>query len=187
MRKPILFVFCGQPGSGKTTQAVLLAKTHHIPYYDYDTLVQPFLQAIEKEYGVGSGRLSFYAKWRDPSYGTFWAPVLENLGLGLDAVVTAPLTREIRNGSFFADLKRDRGLDFDVVSIYLAPSYSLHLKMLKARGSYRDEEILADYESYKRSHEVREPDWDADWNLMLEFDDFKSLETGLLNLVSPFF
>ena len=184
MNRPILFLFCGQPGSGKTTQAVSLAKTKAIPYYDYDTLVQPFLQAIEREYGVGDGRLAFYAKWRAPSYGTFWAPVLENLKLGISAVVTAPLTRETRDPGFFSALKAQLGADFKVVSIYLAPSYKLHLQMLTKRGSYRDEEILADYDAYKRTHVVDKPCWDADVNEMLSFDDYEELSRSLERLLS---
>lgn len=172
MRYPILIIFSGQPGSGKTTQAKKQAYKRHIAYFDYDTIVQPFLLSIEKEYGIGGSRLSFYSKWRDASYRTLWAPVLENLYMGRDVVLSAPLSLETRDILFFKKMREANGFSCTAVSFYLAPSSGLHYRMLAERASYRDEEIVADYGSYMQSHLPSKPEWDAEYNFFIEFNSY---------------
>lgn len=175
MEGPIvnLVVFAGLPGTGKTTVARQVALACHWPYFDYDTLIQPFLQSIEAEFGLGGSRLGFYRHWRAASYETLWAPVLENLRLGNDVVLSAPLSAEVRDATFFSRLKEGLGRPVTVTCFYMAPRDGLHLDMLKRRGSIRDEEVLSDWASYQDSHDDSPPCWDADHCAYLEFNDSK--------------
>ncbi len=185
-RRPRLYIFSGQPGSGKTSRARNLSRRLHITYIDYDTVVQPFLKAIEQKMGVGDGRLDFYRRWRSESYSTLWAPAIENLELGNDVVISAPLTSEVRNPEFFKSFKAEHGLDIETFSFYLAPSPELHLAMLRERGSYRDDEVVSDFEKYRRTHDASSPCWDADHSFYLTITDLDRVDDMVEELLRPF-
>lgn len=185
-RRTRLYIFSGQPGSGKTCRARSLSRRLHITYIDYDTVVQPLLRGIESRMGVGESRLEFYSSWRDESYATLWAPVIENLELGNDVILSAPLTREVRNPGFFEAFRKQHQLDIEVFAIYLAPSPALHLSMLRRRGSYRDEEVVSDYEKYRKSHDATRPCWDADHSFYVTFDSLERSEELVEELLRPF-
>ena len=186
MRIPRLYIFSGQPGSGKTSRARNLSRRLHITYIDYDTVVQPLLRGIERKMGVGKSRLDFYRKWRGESYSTLWSPAIENLELGNDVVISAPLTSEVRNPEFFKSFKAEHALDIEVFAFYLAPSPELHFKMLTERGSYRDDEVVANYENYKKTHDATRPCWDADHAFYVTFDSLDSADERIEELLRPF-
>ena len=184
MRQPcILFVFSGKPGTGKTTVARKLAASTGIAYLDYDTLVQPFLQGIEKRAGIGESRLGFYRAWRKESYGTLVSAMRENMELGCSLIVSAPFTSEMRDPVFFSSLRSGISSDCRAVSFHMVPDATLHLKMLQQRSSYRDQEILEDWEGYLSSHSTERPLWDADMEYEIAFSDTDQAYLDVLSAI----
>lgn len=178
----ILIVFSGQPGTGKTTVARKLAMDTGIAYLDYDTLVQPFLRGIEKEYGLGESRLEFYRKWRQQSYGTLVAAMRENISLNCPLIVSAPFSAEMMDPSFFSSL-REEDLGTRVISFHMVPDDAVHLEMLQRRSSYRDEEILENWEGYLASHRNEKPLWNADAEYEIVFSDTEEAYKAVLSAI----
>lgn len=186
MKSPLFIVFSGQAGSGKTTAASYVSKALSLPYFDYDTLVQPFLQGIERRYGTGDSRLSFYKEWREESYATLLSVAKENIKNGRSVVVSAPFSSEIKDKEFFSKIKKE-GLDFTSISFYLSPSSSLHQSALVLRGSKRDEEVIKDYEKYEREHKKMAPLWDSDYSFYIEFSSYNGVLDSILEKIQETF
>ena len=176
----------GGPGSGKTTIAKRLASDFCISYLDYDTLVQPFLIGIENEFGLGKSRLDFYKKWRQESYGTLIAVIKENIILGCPLIVSAPFTSEMRDPYFFSSLRSAGTPKCTVISFHMAPDDETHLQMLMKRASYRDQEILADWQKYLTEHEPAEPIWDADMKYEIVFSNEEQAYASVLSAVTEY-
>lgn len=181
----ILIVFSGKPGTGKTTVARKLARDTGIAYLDYDTLVQPFLCGIEKEYGLGESRLDFYRKWRQQSYGTLIAAMRENISLNCPLIVSAPFSAEMMDPSFFSSL-REEDLGTRVISFHMVPDDAVHLEMLQRRSSYRDEEILENWEGYLASHRNEKPLWNADAEYEIVFSDTEEAYKAVLSAIDEY-
>jgi len=172
MNIPRLIVIAGKAGTGKTTLALAIAQQLHIPYFDYDTLVQPFLEAIETKYGRGgNGKYAFYHEWRNASYGTLWGVVKENLRLGNDVILSAPLTKEMQNPQFPEVIKGIMQVPFSLLVCYMAPPLALHHAMLTERGSKRDEEVLSDEQKFSEVLSPEKPRFDGTWLLYLDSGD----------------
>ncbi|SMP56463.1 AAA domain-containing protein [Sphaerochaeta associata] len=168
--KPCLIVIAGLPGTGKSTISKKLAMELHWPYFDYDTLNASHLKRIEAEYGISDSKLAFYRKWRDTSYETLWAPVIENLNLGIDCILSAPLTREVRDARFFSVLQKDfLERQIYTIGIYLVPDSELHFEMIRSRNSDRDGEIIENWYSYYSNQDTSSPSWDANMKLVLTY------------------
>lgn len=171
--KPLLILFSGKAGTGKTTLARWLSKETHTAYFDYDTLNQPFLESIEKIYGLGDGdRYAFYRFWRKTTYDTLWAPVWENLALGNDVVLSAPLSKEIRDPEFPRKLQAHGPVPFAMLLCHMAPPQELHYKMVEARGSRRDEDFIGNRKSFDLVYGNEVPLWDASSVIILDSGDF---------------
>ncbi len=170
-QKSLFLVFCGLPGSGKTTVARRLASSLGIAYIDYDTIVQPFLIGIEKAYGLGESRLAFYRKWRRESYGALIAVMKENIRLGLSLIVSAPFSSEMQDEKFFSRLRKDACSESLIFSFHMVPEVSTHLDMLKRRSSYRDDEILSSWDEYVEKTHGLKPRWDADESFEIVFSN----------------
>ena len=180
MSEPYLIVFSGPAGSGKTTQAKALSAASSIPYCDYDTLVQLFLLGIERRYGLEEGsRSAFYKEWRSESYATLLEVTKENLKSGISLVISAPFTREMEEKDFFSRLKEESGASFRSTAFSLFPSSALRLKMLRQRGSYRDEEIINGALKYA-GYSVKKAIWDADFVYNIYFEDYKELPDRIM-------
>ena len=183
MSEPYLIVFSGPAGSGKTTQAKALSAALSLPYFDYDTLVQPFLLGIEHRYGLIEGsRSAFYKEWRSESYSTLLEVTKENLKSGISLVLSAPFTREMEEKDFFSRLKAESGASFRSIAFSLFPSSALRLKMLRQRGSYRDEEIINGDLEYA-GYSVKKAIWDADFVYNIYFEDYKDLPDRIMEKV----
>ena len=167
-----LIVVAGKAGSGKTTLAKKLAALLGLPYFDYDTLVQPFLEAIEQKYGIGEdGRNRFYRSWRSASYRTLWDVVLENIRLGRSAVMSAPLSEELRDADWPEKLFAKSGTRFPILLCYMAPPPDMHYTMLARRASKRDSEVLGDRKKFDAEYAVQKPAWDKNCVLLLDSGD----------------
>ena len=183
MSEPYLIVFSGPAGSGKTTQAKALSSALSLPYFDYDTLVQPFLLGIEHRYGLIEGsRSAFYKEWRSESYSTLLEVTKENLKSGISLVLSAPFTREMEEKDFFSRLKEESGASFRSIAFSFFPSSALRLKMLRQRGSYRDEEIINGALEYAE-YSVKKAIWDADFVYNIYFEDYTDLPDRIMEKV----
>ena len=183
MSEPYLIVFSGPAGSGKTTQAKALSSALSLPYFDYDTIVQPFLLGIERRYGLIEGsRSAFYKEWRSESYATLLEVTKENLKSGISLVISAPFTREMEEKDFFSSLREESGASFRSIAFSLFPSSALRLKMLRQRGSYRDEEIINGDLEYAE-YSVKKAIWDADFVYNIYFEDYTDLPDRIMEKV----
>lgn len=170
--KACLIVFAGKAGTGKTTLAREVAKRLGIAYLDYDTLNQSYLEAIEERYGLGDGdRYALYRAWRDQSYRTLLDAALENIGLGIPAVVSAPFSKELRDPSYPDALFDKAGCVFPLIVFYMAPPEDMHYHMVKSRSSRRDEDFIADRRRFAESYSSEKPRWDGKYIEVLDSGD----------------
>ncbi len=172
--KPFLILFAGKAGTGKSTLASYISGRFSLPYIDYDTACQPFLEEIEKRIGLGTGdRYAFYRVWRDASYATMFNLISENLSLGVSIVASAPLSREIKEKNFPDKLKDKISKDFDILLVYMAPDEKTHLAMVRERGSKRDEDFLFNERRFYETLKSEYPAWDDKLVLYLDSGDFE--------------
>lgn len=172
--QPFMIIFAGKAGTGKTTLARALSRQLHIPYFDYDTLAQPFLKAIEKRYGLGNnGRNSFYQNWRSVSYETLWSPVLENINLGEDVILSAPFSKEILDASFPDELRKKTDNSFSLLLCYMAPPPDIHYNMLSDRASERDSDVLQNKDLFYTGYKAEMPKWKEELVLYLDSGDMQ--------------
>jgi len=181
--RPVFYLFSGLTASGKTVLARTFASSRSLAYVDYDTLVQPMLRAIERQDGVGDSRAAFYRKWREPCYEGLWDICAEILGCGSSLAASAPCGNEVKDPEFFSTLKKKAGVDFKAVGIYLAPESSFHLEAMKRRNAIWNEDIIPDWENYRRLHSPQRPVWDADVNIYLEYNSFDNLNAMFENVL----
>ena len=183
MSEPYLIVFSGPAAGGGGGGAKALSAALSLPYFDYDTLVQPFLLGIEHRYGLIEGsRSAFYREWRSESYSTLLEVTKENLKSGISLVLSAPFTREMEEKDFFSRLKAESGASFRSLAFSLFPSSALRLKMLRQRGSYRDEEIINGDLEYAE-YSVKKACWDADFSYNIYFDDYEKVGGRIMERV----
>ncbi len=104
----------------------------------------------------------------------------------VDGILSAPLSSEVRDPEFFSKFRAaNPDLDAKFISVYLVPTPELHLASLIHRDSYRDTEVIANYEEYRKTHPVNEPVWDADEKLYITFNSFEEREQKLAQLLDP--
>jgi gluconate kinase len=172
--KPLLIVFAGKPATGKTTLARIIATEEGITYLDYDTLVQPFLEHIEKAYGLGgTDRYGFYRMWRECCYTTVMDVVLENIRLGNSVILTAPFSRELKDPDYPSHLREMAGCSFSLLLCYMAPPLSQHLQMMRLRSSHRDEDFLNNEERFAHVCGPESPLWGEDVCMVLDSGDLQ--------------
>lgn len=150
-RRPLFILVSGQGGSGKTTMGRMLARHLGLSYYDYDSLVQPFLTTLQSRYPSPDGYAAFCSEWRDSCYNTLWNAVMDSLSLGVGVVASAPCTREWRQADFFSALKARYGVDCAVLSIELRPEPVRLKQQILRRGESRDQEKLCHWQRYVAS------------------------------------
>lgn len=169
-----LLVFAGKAGTGKTTLAKSVSQELSIPYLDYDTLVQPFLQAIEARYGFESDdRYSFYRIWRNACYETVLGTAIENLQLGVPVAISAPFTKELNAEDYPQTIRERVGANIPILLFYMAPPDGLHFEMVCSRSYARDEDFIADRQRFDRVLNAEKPSWEASSTIILTSGNFK--------------
>ena len=101
---------------------------------------------------------------------------------GISLVISAPFTREMEEKDFFSSLKEESGASFRSIAFSLFPSSALRLKMLRQRGSYRDEEIINGALEYAE-YSVKKAIWDADFVYNIYFEDYTDLPDRIMEKV----
>ena len=166
MKTPCLITVTGAAGSGKSTMARAIARRCRLPYLDYDSLVQPFLQEMYGNCRHESDYKTFSRRWRKHSYTTLWNTAADCLAMKADTVLSAPCTSERAVPDFFTEFRERYGIDCMVISVELMPDTDLLRKWLVARGEPRDSDKLEQWDGFT-SEINKETVWDADIKVVL--------------------
>lgn len=191
MRKLIFFL--GPAGAGKTTLAKAWASKHGGAFLDMDTLLRPAAEALMTLAGQDpEDRDSpFYKQHcRDLGYRITMNAALENLSLGLDAVVIGPFTREM-NDPLWLDQElsvisaSSIDVEIKIVCVYL-PSEDAYYARIKARGSALDVWKLDNWDQFSPSLRRSEIQWPVNPSSILYFDNSGPLSSDKLKMLETF-
>ncbi|MBP1965887.1 AAA family ATPase [Paenibacillus aceris] len=191
MRKLIFFL--GPAGAGKTTLAKAWASKHGGAFLDMDTLLRPAAEALMTLAGQDpEDRDSpFYKQHcRDLGYRITMNATLENLSLGLDAVVIGPFTREINdplwlNQELSTISASPIDVEIKIVYVYL-PSEDAYHARIKARGSALDVWKLDNWAQFSSSLRRSEIQWSLNPSSILYFDNSGPLSSDKLKMLETF-
>ncbi|SAL00519.1 AAA family ATPase [Caballeronia ptereochthonis] len=156
--KHLLF-FCGHAGTGKTTLAkqlfapLMRAIGQPFCLLDKDTLYGAYsAAAIGALTGDPHDRDSplFIEHFRDPEYRSLLDTAAENLALGVNVVVVAPLTREVRSGRLFDHAWLGIGDDVAIRVVWVHVEENVARERIVARGDPNDAYKLAHWEEYRQ-------------------------------------
>lgn len=171
-KKTLLIIVTGLAGSGKSTLCKQIAEAKSLPYLDYDTLTEPFLQKIHNEVTPELSYSAFCASWRAESYAVFWNTVAENLRLKINIVASAPCTQEMRNTQFFSLYKRKHNLmNIQIINIHLVPSEARLHALVQSRALNRDAFHLEHWKEFYKTQDIQDPVWDCDIPVPIHFSD----------------
>lgn len=166
-----LVLITGVTGSGKTTLGKRLAQSLTMPYVDYDTLTEVFLQRIRKECDPELEYRSFLKKWRGETYQVFWDTIAENLAIGVSVIATAPCSNERKDSTFFSTFKEARSLQqTNILNIHLVPTRDRLRQLLEKRGLNRDTYHLERFDVVINGQEEN-PQWDVDSLSVIHYTD----------------
>lgn len=188
-----LIFFLGPAGAGKTTLAEAWLRLHGGAYLDMDTLLRPAAEAIMTLAGEDpEDRDSpFYKKHcRDLGYRITMDAALQQLKLGLDAVVVGPFTRETEDADWLASELARIGVtasDEVCVKVILVTlsSEADYYARIQSRSSALDAWKLANWEQFRLSLRPREIAWPLPAASVLAFDNSAPLtEAALADLES---
>ncbi|MEC0268148.1 AAA family ATPase [Paenibacillus anseongense] len=191
MRKLIFFI--GPAGAGKTTLAKAYASKRGGAFLDMDTLLRPAAVALMSLAGKDpEDRDSpFYKQHcRDLGYRITMNAALENLTLGLDAIVIGPFTREI-NDPLWLDHELStinastENVAVKAVYVYL-PSEEAYHSRISGRGSALDVWKLDNWEQFSPSLSRSEIRWPVDPASILYLDNSGPFTSEKLEMLEKF-
>ena len=176
MRKLIFFI--GPAGAGKTTLAKAWARKHGGAFLDMDTLLRPAAEAIMTLAGQDPNDRdspTYKTYCRDLGYRITMDAALENLELGLDAIVVglSPKNWQIRFGwkrNFQTLVLRLTMFALGLFLSYL-PSEKAYQERIQTRGSALDVWKLDNWKHFSQSLVRREIKWLIDPSSILYFDN----------------
>jgi hypothetical protein len=191
MRK--LLFFLGPAGAGKTTLSKSWARKHGGAFLDMDTLLRPAAETIMTLVGQDPADRDspIYKKHcRDLGYRITMDTALENLELGLDAIVVGPFTKELTNPFWLEnELSRIGAAVSDIciraIFVYL-PSEEAYQERIRARGSALDMWKLENWNQFSQSLIRNEIKWIVDPSSILYFDNSGPLSSEKLEVLEQF-
>lgn len=173
-----LIFFLGPAGAGKTTLAEAWLRRHGGAYLDMDTLLRPAAEAIMTLAGEDpEDRDSpFYKqRCRDLGYRITMDAALQQLKIGLDAVVVGPFTRETEDADWLAnELARIGTTTSEVrvkVILVTLSSEADYYARIQSRASALDAWKLANWEQFRQSLRPRAIAWPLPPASVLAFDN----------------
>ncbi|MBO9600820.1 MAG: AAA family ATPase [Cohnella sp.] len=182
-----LIFFLGPAGAGKTTLAEAWLRRHGGAYLDMDTLLRPAAEAIMTLAGEDpEDRDSpFYKEHcRDLGYRITMDAALQQLKLGLDAVVVGPFTRETEDADWLAGELARIGATASEVSVKVVlvtlASEADYYARIQARASSLDVWKLANWEQFRLSLRPRAIAWPLPASSVLVFDNSAPLTEDAL-------
>lgn len=188
-----LIFFLGPAGAGKTTLAEAWLRRRGGAYLDMDTLLRPAAEAIMTLAGEDpEDRDSpFYKKHcRDLGYRITMDAALQQLKLGLDAVVVGPFTRETEDADWLAGELGRIGLTTSEVCVKVIlvtlSSEADYYARIQSRASTLDAWKLANWEQFRQSLRPREIAWPLSAGSVLTFDNSAPLTDASLAELESF-
>jgi len=182
-----LIFFLGPAGAGKTTLAEAWLQRHGGAYLDMDTLLRPAAEAIMTLAGEDpEDRDSpFYKKHcRDLGYRITMDAALQQLRLGLDAVVVGPFTKETEDANWLASELARIGLTTTEVCVKVIlvtlSSEADYYARIQSRASALDAWKLANWEQFSQSLRPRAIAWPLPAGSVLTFDNTAPLTDATL-------
>lgn len=191
MRKLIFFI--GPAGAGKTTLAKAWTRKHGGAFLDMDTLLRPAAEAIMTLAGQDPNDRdspTYKTYCRDLGYRITMDAALENLELGLDAIVVGPFTKELADPFWLEkELSNVSATIKDVcvraVFVYL-PSEKAYQERIQTRGSALDVWKLDNWKHFSQSLVRREIKWVIDPSSILYFDNSGPFSSVKLDVLEKF-
>ncbi|MFC4598655.1 AAA family ATPase [Cohnella hongkongensis] len=189
-----LVFFIGGAGSGKTTLAKKLAARRRAVLLDMDTLLRPAAEAIMTLAGLDPNdrdSAEYKRLCRDLGYQITMDAALENVGLGNDAYVVGPFTREAEDPDWVRGQLARIGdaaekVEVKVVVVYLA-DLAVYRRRIEARATELDRWKLENWTEFSRSLTKRTPSWRLPGGSLLEYDNTAPIdEKGLFRLETLF-
>jgi hypothetical protein len=162
---PLLVLVSGPAGSGKTTLSERLCRKLRFPYLDYDSICEPFLAILQQKNGVSIRDSAFTRQYREACYSAFFDVIFENIALSLDVLATAPLSVESGDPGFFPRMKERYGVDFYSIDAHIDIGEDDLRSNIKARGSERDREKLANWSKFIEQSRQQKRQWTADCSI----------------------
>lgn len=188
-----LIFFLGPAGAGKTTLAEAWLQRHGGAYLDMDTLLRPAAEAIMTLAGEDpEDRDSpFYKKHcRDLGYRITMDAALQQLRLGLDAVVVGPFTKETEDAGWLDGELARIGVTTSEVSVKIVlvalSSEADYYARIQSRASALDGWKLANWEQFRQSLRPRAIAWPLSAGSVLTFDNTAPLTDAALAKLERF-
>ncbi|WP_027088036.1 AAA family ATPase [Cohnella panacarvi] len=182
-----LIFFLGPAGAGKTTLAEAWLRRHGGAYLDMDTLLRPAAEAIMTLAGEDpEDRDSpFYKKHcRDLGYRITMDAALQQLKLGLDAVIVGPFTRETEDAVWLSNELARIGVTTSQVRVKVIlvklSSEADYYARIRSRASALDAWKLANWEQFRQSLRPRAIAWPLPADSVLPFDNSAPLTDAAL-------
>ncbi|MBW5445810.1 AAA family ATPase [Cohnella sp. CFH 77786] len=192
MRKLIFFI--GGAGAGKTTLAKALAKRRGAALFDMDTLLRPAAEAIMRLSGLDPDDRdspAYKTRCRDLGYRLTMNAALENLEIGMDAIVIGPFTRETGDAAWLeSELARigasTRDVEVKVIVVSLKDTDS-YRERIRGRGSVLDVWKLDHWDEFSRSLTAdRKVKWRLPADSVLYFDNSGPFTDGKIAQLDQF-
>ncbi|WP_230986662.1 AAA family ATPase [Cohnella fermenti] len=192
LRGRLIFVV-GPAGAGKTTIAKELAKRLRAALLDMDMFARPASERIMTLAGLDPEDRDSdeYKKLcRDLGYRMTMNAALDQLELGLDAIVVGPFTKETESAEWLeAELSRlgERRSEVEVKAIYvILHDLELYRRRIEGRGLAADEWKLRNWDSFSRSLAVRQIKWKLPDDSVLYWDNADELDGERLSRLLEF-
>ncbi|MGF7032695.1 putative kinase [Paenibacillus mucilaginosus] len=190
---PKLTFFLGPAAAGKTTLAKKLAARRRAAFFDMDTLLRPAAEKIMEISGLDPAdrdSAEYKVRCRDLGYRITMDAALENLELGIDAVVVGPFTKETGDGDWIADELARIGATLESIEVRVVlvslPSEEAYRERLCARSSELDLWKLAHWDEFRGSLAPREIRWPLPPSSVLHFDNSGPLSEAALASLEHF-
>ncbi|WP_020618134.1 AAA family ATPase [Paenibacillus daejeonensis] len=186
-----LIFIVGSAGAGKTSVARALVARRPAAFLDMDTLLRPAAETIMTMAGLDpTDRDSplYKERCRNLGYRITMDAALENVQLGLDAVVIGPFTRETSDPAWLDHELARIGAARDIVRVIVVslPDTDQYYTRIRDRGSELDVWKLEHWETFKSSLADRDIHWQLPPSAILKHDNSGPLDSAVVDRLEQF-
>jgi predicted kinase len=153
--RPLLTVFTGPAGSGKSSVALAFARRHGAVYLDKDSLAGGFVGELLRVGGIDPDARDENEYYGQRVMGLEYDALLsvagDNLRIGRHVVLDAPFARYLADASFLESMSLKRGwpAGLRVVVVQVSVPPGLRRERLRQRGLDRDTWKLENWEQHE--------------------------------------